>query len=135
MNVHPDQVLTECKVHLFMFQHKYCQNLSCKVKVKAQESFPIWSNYSKYPKNWATLTTYHTCPETLNQSIWLPADVSKTARPVANSVDPDQMQQQMLQNVFTLFAIYTAIFLTHQQVEEWTILLFLGQVSEEDKVS
>ena len=57
------------------------------------------------------------------------------ARPVANSVDPDQMQQQMLQNVFTLFAIYIPIFLTHQHVEEWTILLFLGQVSEEDKVS
>ena len=48
-----------------------------------------------YPKYWNTLTPYHTCPKKLKKSILLSADVSDSAGQVANSVDHDQMLQNV----------------------------------------
>ena len=47
--------------------------VSCPVNI----SVVLFDIYHIYPKYWDTLTPYHTCPNILKKSIFLPVDMSK----------------------------------------------------------
>ena len=70
-----------------VFNIKFC-------KILVMRLCREWSRFNhriNNPKNWDTLTSYHTHPKILNNTIALRIYVNKTAEWVANSVDPDQI--------------------------------------------